>query len=110
MAASFRCILRNAFRLEHTEYALNPLAALPHLPSASATSAAAQEIPSRLADTTYWRLVTELSEPSGYFPSDNLLSNETSLQYVIPELLRTTKPGGVYLGVAPSRTSPISPR
>jgi hypothetical protein len=67
------------------------------------TSAAAQEIPSRLADSTYWRLVTELSEPSGYFPSDNLLSNETSLQYVIPELLRTTKPGGVYLGVAPEQ-------
>jgi hypothetical protein len=70
---------------------------------ALATSAAAQEIPSRLADTTYWRMVTEFSEPSGTFPSDNLLSNETSLQYVIPELLRSTKPGGVYLGVAPEQ-------
>jgi hypothetical protein len=70
---------------------------------ALSSSAAAQDIPARLADTTYWRLVTELSEPSGYFPSDNLLSNETSLQYVIPELLRTTKPGGVYLGVAPEQ-------
>ena len=66
-------------------------------------SASAQEIPARLADTTYWRLVTELSEPSGNFPSDNLLSNETSLQYVIPELLHSTKPGGVYLGVAPEQ-------
>lgn len=63
----------------------------------------AQEIPSRLADSTYWRLVTELSEPSGNFPSDNLLSNETSLQYVIPELVRSTKPGGVYVGVAPEQ-------
>jgi hypothetical protein len=70
---------------------------------AVATSAAAQELPSRLADTTYWRLVTEFSEPSGNFPSDNLLSNETSLQYVIPELLRETKRGGVYLGVAPEQ-------
>jgi hypothetical protein len=67
------------------------------------SSAAAQEIPSRLADTTYWRMVTEFSEPTGYFPSDNLLSNEISLQYVIPELLRSTKPGGVYLGVAPEQ-------
>ena len=63
----------------------------------------AQEIPARLADTTYWRIVTEFSEPSGNFPSDNLLSNETSLQYVIPELQRETKPGGVYLGVAPEQ-------
>jgi hypothetical protein len=70
---------------------------------ALATTAAAQEIPARLADTTYWRLVTEFSEPSGNFPSDNLLSNETSLQYVIPELVRSTKPGGVYLGVAPEQ-------
>jgi hypothetical protein len=69
----------------------------------TATAAAAQEIPARLADTTYWRLVTEFSEPSGNFPSDNLLSNETSLQYVIPELLRSTKPGGVYVGVAPEQ-------
>jgi hypothetical protein len=68
-----------------------------------AAAASAQEIPSRLADTTYWRMVTEFSEPSGNFPSDNLLSNETSLQYVIPELVRSTKPGGVYLGVAPEQ-------
>jgi hypothetical protein len=66
-------------------------------------SASAQEIPARLADTTYWRMSTEFSEPSGNFPSDNLLSNETSLQYVIPELVRSTKPGGVYLGVAPEQ-------
>jgi hypothetical protein len=66
-------------------------------------SAAAQEIPARIADTTYWRMATEFSEPSGNFPSDNLLSNETSLQYVIPDLVRSTKPGGVYLGVAPEQ-------
>jgi hypothetical protein len=71
--------------------------------AALATAASAQEIPARLADSTYWRLVTEFSEPSGNFPSDNLLSNETSLQYVIPELVRSTKPGGVYLGVAPEQ-------
>lgn len=66
-------------------------------------AASAQEIPLRLADTTYWRMVTEFSEASGNFPSDNLLSNETSLQYVIPELVRGSRPGGVYLGVAPEQ-------
>ena len=70
---------------------------------ASATALSAQEIPSRIADTTYWRLVSDISEPSGNFPSDNLLSNEVSLQYVIPELVRSTKPGGVYVGVAPEQ-------
>lgn len=77
-------------------------AGLAALVALSAT-AAAQEIPSRLADTTYWRLVTDLSEPSGNFPSDNLLSNETSLQYVIPALTASTNPGGVYIGVAPEQ-------
>ncbi len=70
---------------------------------ALSATAAAQDVPSRLADTTYWRLVTEMSEPSGNFPSDNLLSNETSLQYVIPALTASTKPGGVYVGVAPEQ-------
>ena len=61
------------------------------------------EIPARLSDSTFWRLVTDLSEPGGFFRSDNFVSNETSFQYVIPELQRTVRPGGVYLGVAPDQ-------
>ena len=61
------------------------------------------EIPSRISDSTFWRLITEFSEPGGFFRSDNFVSNETSFQYVIPELQRTTRPGGVYLGVAPDQ-------
>jgi hypothetical protein len=45
----------------------------------------------------------EYSEPWGTFRSENLVSNETSLQWVIPELVRRTQPGGVYLGVAPDQ-------
>ena len=70
---------------------------------ATASRVAAQGIPARLADSTFWRMVTEMSEPGGYFRSDNFVSNETSFQYVIPELQRTVKPGGVYLGVAPDQ-------
>ena len=66
-------------------------------------TAAAQSVPARLADSTFWRMVTEFSEPGGYFRSDNFVSNETSFQYVIPELQRTIKPGGVYVGVAPDQ-------
>jgi hypothetical protein len=66
-------------------------------------TSASLEIPDRLSDTTFWRMVTEFSEPGGYFRSDNFVSNETSFQYVIPELQRTTRPGGAYLGVAPDQ-------
>ena len=69
---------------------------------ASAQSSAAP-IPDRLSDSTFWRMITDFSEPGGYFRSDNFVSNETSLQYVIPELQRSTRSGGVYLGVAPDQ-------
>ena len=70
---------------------------------ASAPRAAAQELPSRLADSTFWRLITTFSEPGGYFRSDNFVSNEMAFQRVIPELQATTRPGGVYLGVGPDQ-------
>jgi hypothetical protein len=62
-----------------------------------------EELPTRLADAEFWRLVTDLSEPNGYFNSDNLVSNEDTYQSVIPELTRAVKPGGVYLGVGPEQ-------
>jgi hypothetical protein len=66
-------------------------------------AAAADTLPSRIPDDDFWRLLTSFSERAGTFPSDNLLSNETLLQHVIPELARTVKPGGVYLGVGPEQ-------
>jgi hypothetical protein len=68
-----------------------------------ARRAAAQELPSRLTDSTFWQLVTSYSEPGGYFRSDNFVSNEMAFQFVIPTLQKTTKPGGVYLGVGPDQ-------
>ena len=55
----------------------------------NAVRAVAPALPDKLADRDYWNLVTELSEPDGEFRSDNLLSNEIFLQYVIPELVRS---------------------
>ena len=69
----------------------------------AASPSPALSLPARLADSTYWRLMRELSEPGGWFRSENLVSNETSLQWVIPELARRVRPGGVYLGVAPDQ-------
>lgn len=62
-----------------------------------------REIPSRLSDKEFWHLVTSLSEPGGYFRSDNFVSNESSFQQVIPELLHDHTAGGVYLGVGPDQ-------
>ena len=70
---------------------------------ALAAPASAQGIPARLADSTFWRLMNEYSEPWGTFRSENFVSNETSLQWIIPELTRRITPGGVYLGVAPDQ-------
>lgn len=69
------------------------------MPSAAPVAA----IPHRLADGEFWRLIDELSEPAGYFNSDNLVSNEDTYQDVIPELARTVAPGGVYVGVGPDQ-------
>jgi hypothetical protein len=69
----------------------------------AASRAAPSQIPAALTDAEFWRMVTDFSEPGGFFRSDNFVSNETSFQYVIPELQRTTRPGGVYLGVAPDQ-------
>jgi hypothetical protein len=63
----------------------------------------AESLPSKLSDQEFWRLSTEFSEPNGTFRSDNLLSNEMWLQYVIPDLLRTAKTGRVYMGVGPEQ-------
>ncbi|HYD52701.1 MAG TPA: hypothetical protein VEA99_08740 [Gemmatimonadaceae bacterium] len=65
--------------------------------------AAAQAVPARLTDSTFWRLMRDYSEPGGTFRSENLVSNETSLQWIIPALTRRIQPGGVYVGVAPDQ-------
>src|SRR5580765_5418809 len=64
---------------------------------------AAEALPARLTDQEFWKLVTDLSEPDGTFRSDNLLSNEVWLQYVIPDLVKSAKPGRVYMGVGPEQ-------
>src|SRR3954468_16983935 len=64
------------------------------------------QFPSKLADSTFWKLVTDISETNGYFRSDNFVSNETTFQWVIPELMAGTKPNGAYLGVGPDQNFP----
>src|SRR5438552_13782688 len=49
-------------------------------------------------------LSARLSEPGGYFDSDNLISNETSYLHVIGKLRELGIKGGVYIGVGPDQS------
>jgi len=77
-------------------------------PPASAAPAASAEIPlppaplptTALSDRELGRLSRDVSEPSGEFPSDNLVSNETSYLHPIDQLPR----GGAYIGVGPEQS------
>jgi hypothetical protein len=48
------------------------------------------------------RLVGALSEPEGYFDTDNLISNESTF-LTVSDRLRALPPGGAYLGVGPDQ-------
>jgi len=79
------------------------LIAPPWVPSASVEAQVnAGPLPGKLTDQQFWNLSVSMSEPNGYFRSENLVSNEHTFQYVIPMLERRVR-GGVYLGVAPDQ-------
>ena len=54
-------------------------------------------------DTSFSRLVARLSEPGGFFDSDNLISNETSYLHVLQAMHRLGVHGGAYIGVGPDQ-------
>ena len=60
-------------------------------------------LPNALDDRAFWSLVTEFSEPNGYFRSDNLVSNETEFQHVVPVLKTDHTPASAYVGVGPDQ-------
>jgi len=55
------------------------------------------------APIDFGKLYTRLSEPGGYFGSDNLVSNELSYQHVLHKLEKMNVTGGAYLGVGPDQ-------
>ena len=67
------------------------------------SAVASGKLPKRLSDSEFWKMVTDFSEPGGSFFYDNFLSNEIGFQEVIPDLRKTVKPGGAYLGVGPEQ-------
>jgi hypothetical protein len=55
------------------------------------------------APSSFAERVASLSEPGGYFDTDNLISNERSYLEVLPELKRIGVRGGAYIGVGPDQ-------
>src|SRR5215204_4388412 len=58
---------------------------------------------SAAAATEFGRLIERLSEPGGYFDTDNLISNEASYLHVLGRLRKLQTSGGAYIGVGPDQ-------
>ena len=56
-----------------------------------------------VSDSAFARLIERLSEPGGYFDTDNLISNERSYLHVIGKLRELGVEGGAYIGVGPDQ-------
>lgn len=82
---------------------LRLLAAVAALSATGAQPRAPRELPARIEDAAFWQMVNDLSEPGGYFRSDNFISNEGELQYVINELQASVPRGRAYVGVGPEQ-------
>ena len=78
--------------------ALSALAALTLL-----LSNASAPVREQASASTFASQVEALSEPGGYFDTDNLISNERSYLEVVPELRRLGVTGGAYIGVGPDQ-------
>lgn len=73
------------------------------VPAGGAAVAAVPAPAAPLADSTFARLIAELSEPGGYFDTDNLISNEASYLHVAQDLRALRGRGGAYIGVGPDQ-------
>jgi hypothetical protein len=91
-------------RAGHSRLAVLALAVCSLLLCVTPTSRPSVEaLPQRLDDRTFWTIVTEFSEPGGFFRSDNLVSNEMVFQHVIPTLQQTLGSVSAYIGVGPDQ-------
>jgi hypothetical protein len=73
------------------------------LASVIALLAGGGSAPGAAQTTAFARTIAELSEPGGYFDTDNLISNERSYLSILPDLERAGLQGGVFVGVGPDQ-------
>jgi hypothetical protein len=72
-------------------------------PVLKAASLALASIALAQAPLPFAQTIARLSEPNGYFDTDNLISNESSYLQVVPDLTRRGVHGGAYIGVGPDQ-------
>jgi hypothetical protein len=96
-------VASGAYRCRRAQLAGAVAVCLTLLLAAPRGAEVASRVPHRLSDQEFWRLVADMSEENGHFQSDNLVSNELTFQWVIPELQRLWTEGGAYLGVGPDQ-------
>ncbi len=84
------------------------LAALPvsayQQDAAHATAYTTQQLAPALSDSAFAALSARISEPGGFFDSDNLISNESSYLHVLGAMRRLGVTGGAYIGVGPDQS------
>ena len=85
--------------------ALLPLSARRPTVAAAAMPTVAQSAAQApgLSDSAFAALAARISEPGGYFDSDNLISNESSYLHVLGAMRRLGVAGGAYVGVGPDQ-------
>ncbi len=66
-------------------------------------SFAAESVPDRIPAAEFSRMIKSFSEESGYFLSDNLVSNEDGYLSVVTKMRQLHISGGAYLGVGPEQ-------
>ena len=72
--------------------------------TAVATATSARSLPSRLSDSSFWKLTGDISEPGGFFRiTDNFTSNEMEVGELSTMLRTTGVSGGVFMGVGPEQ-------
>jgi hypothetical protein len=76
----------------------------PAVARAAGTPPAMRALPDRLNDADFWTLVSDISEPGGYFRiTDNYTSNEREVGQLVTMLQERGVEGGVYMGVGPEQ-------
>jgi hypothetical protein len=66
-------------------------------------SRAADTLPAQLSDAAYWKMISDFSEPDGYYEFNVYTGNEPGYQDLLPDLTKSVPAGGTYLGVGPEQ-------
>src|SRR4051812_18697616 len=80
-----------------------PAAPAAAVPQVAVSQVAAIRPPATPPESVFGQTFSRLSEPGGYFASENVVSNETSYLHVLDAFRRVGVQGGAYIGVGPDQ-------